>query len=467
MQRLSAARIMFSDIFSKSQPAHPLSTPHGVQRAIGHFDKSDPVRFMRELNEALLDVDELANAAGVEVAYPALWKLCNAARETVSSLISSIVAEAGPLYMNEMVRAVLETHSSAALKGFVRFIRANTSTDSRETQLEAARAAVHAFRALALGMKLQRFFYRLPLATHWKSANDLLVLLSENHLDRMSVRVVPGEAATTPLTEYLYCLYSEVVPSNNLVPMQMELLDTFVRSGVTLDFGEEFTQYSTHMIDLTKPAGPRRIFRDSENSPGTESGFRFCSTVDLHEQLLNLVENVIRERDVPKWLATIPLSNQMKEAALRLTCLQWRPEPPQRKAARTFNRLEIMVVRGAEPMRTMLAITDKVRKYVMTPTDPLSFAGDGNTESSFDLLYRLEGDVKGIQIDYWTQTDSSETGFAATTNTSLLKNRIGTPIAFRYSDGLYWQPGVIRRIGRDPKSKPSIGVEFADPNQVA
>jgi hypothetical protein len=83
------------------------------------------------------------------------------------------------------------------------------------------------------------------------------------------------------------------------------------------------------------------------------------------------------------------------------------------------------------------------------------------------LLYRLEGDVKGVEIEYWTQTDCSETGFAATTKTSLLQNRIGTPIAFRYSDGLYWQAGVIRRIGRDPKSKPSIGVAFTDPGQVA
>jgi hypothetical protein len=282
----------------------------------------------------------------------------------------------------------------------------------------------------------------------------------------MAVSVLPGEPETTPLTEYLYCLYSEVIPSNNLVPMQMELLDKFVRSGEALDFGEEFTEYSTHMIDLAKPAGPRRVFRDSAFSPDKDPGVRYCSTVDLHEQLLGLVENVIREREVPKWLATVALSNQMKEAALRLTCLQWMPEPPQRKAARTFNSLEIMVVRGAEEMRTMLAISDKVRQYVTTPTDSLSFVGDEKGESSFDLLYRLEGDVKGVQIEYWTQTDSSETGFAATTKTSLLQNRIGTPLAFRYSDGLYWQPGVIRRIGRDPKSKPSIGVAFADANQV-
>ncbi|NJD35842.1 MAG: hypothetical protein FIA96_13580 [Betaproteobacteria bacterium] len=458
---------MFSDIFSKNQPAHPLSTPHGVQRAIDNFDKGDPVRFLRELNEALLDVDVLADVAGVDAAYPALWKLCDAARATVSGLVGSIVAEAGPLYMNEMVRAVLDTYSSAALKGFVRFIQANALSDSTDAQLEAARAAVRAFRALALGMKLQRFFYRLPLATHWKSANDLLVLLSENHLDRMSVRVLSGEAATTPLTEYLYCLYSEVIPSNNLVPMQMELLEKFVRSGVTLDFGEEFTQYSTHMIDLTKPAGPRRVFRDGDDTPGKDPGVRFFSTVALHEQLLGLVENVIREGEVPKWLSTVALSNQLKEAALRLTCMQWMPEPPHRKAARTFNSLEIMVVRGVEPMRTMLAISDKVRKYVMTPTNPLTFVADGNSESSFDLLYRLEGEVKGVQIEYWTQTDSSETGFAATTNTALLQKRIGMPIAFRYSDGIYWQSGVIRRIGRDPQSKPSIGVALAAPNQLA
>lgn len=457
---------MFSNIFSRNEAQHPLSTPHGVQRVIGTFDRSDPVRFMRELNEALLDADGLANAAGIDAAYPALGLLCEASRPIVSSLISGIVTENGPLYMNEMARAALDTHSSATLNGFVRFVRENVSTASTETRLEVSKAAVHAFRALALGMKLQRCFYRLPLAVHWKAANDLLALLSANNLERRTVSVFPREPQTTPLMEYLYCLYSEVIPANNLVPMQMELLERFVRSRETLDFGTEFTKYSTHMIDITKSAGPKRIFRDSGDVPDMDPGARFCSTVDLHEQLQGLVEDVIREREVPKWLAAVPLGNQMKEAALRLTCQHWMPDPPHRKAERTFNSFDIMVVKGLDRMRTMLAISDKVRKYVMTPTDPMSFTSEEHPESSFDFLYRLEAEVKDIQVENWTQTDSSETGFAATTKASLLQNRIGTLIAFRYSDGLYWQAGVIRRIGRDPKGKPSIGISFVEPNQV-
>lgn len=458
---------MFSNIFSTNQTQHPLSTPDGVQRVIGTFDKSDPVRFMRELNESLLDVDALANAAGIDAAYPALCMLCETSRTTVSSLIGSIPAETGPLYMSEIARAVLDTHSSAALNGFVRFVHANASTASTETRLEVARAAVHAFRALALGMKLQRFFYRLPLAIHWQSANDLLVLLSANNLDRSAVSVAPREPETTPLKEYLYCLYSEAIPSNNLVPMQMELLDRFVRSRETLDFGDKFTKYTTHMIDITKSAGPKRVFRENDGSPDRDPGVLFCSTVNLHEQLRSLVADVIRRHEAPKWLATIALGNQMKEAALRLACQHWMPDPPQRNAARTFNSFDIMVVKGVDQMRTMLAISDKVREYVTTPSDSLSFVGEENAGSSFDFLYKLEADVKGIQIEFWTQTDCSETGFGATTKTSLLQNHIGTPIAFRYSDGLYWQSGVIRRIGRDLKSKPSIGVAFVDANQVA
>jgi len=453
---------MLFGLFPNSRSTHPLASARGVRKLIATFDTSDPYWFLKDVNNSLLEMEGLAHVAGTDAAYQATVMLCDCSRGAAATLLGRFLQEGDQYHMSELARVALEKYAGELYHAYSHFIGHHLDGDAKSKRVELVVAAVRAFRAWALEMKLRRFYYRLPLESDWKSANGLLNTLMEKDLDQRAVKAFSDEAAITPRQEYLRGLYGEVVPSNNLLPLQIELLDRFIRSCERLEFNEDHGEFSTHVIDIALAQGPKRIFGDRDDEAATGQKPRFLSTVELHGQLHTLGEQLKSQGEIPQWLRAFPLSMELKESALRLTSQHWLPEPPQRRATRTFDRFEIMVVKGLDQMRAMLAIAERVRAYIVQPHDSSMSQTADTRESSFEMLYRLESELKGVPIETWVQTDHSDTGFAATIKTPLLAYRIGMPIAFRYADGLYWRAGTIRRIGRDPTSRPSIGVEFSE-----
>lgn len=456
---------MLSRLFSNSKSIHPLATARGVRKLIATFDTSDPYWFLKDVNNSLLDIDGLERVAGDQAAFQATVMLCDCSRIAAASLLARFLQEGDQYHMSELARVALEQYAGELYHAYCNFISRHLG-DAKAKRDQLAVAAVRAFRAWALEMKLRRFYYRLPQESDWKTANGLIGTLMESELDQRAVQAFSNEAAVSPCQEYLRGLYGEVVPSNNLLPLQIELMDRFIRSCERLEFNKDHGELSTHVIDIAVTQGPKRIFGDDGDEPSAGNKWRFLSTVELHGQLHSLGERIKSDGEIPQWLRGFPLSMDLKESALRLTSQHWLPEPPQRRAARTFDKFDIMVVTGANQMRAMLEISERVRAYIVQPHDGVTFQNTDTRESSFELLYRLEAELKEVPIETWVQTDHSDTGFAATIKTPLLAYRIGMPIAFRYADGLYWRAGTIRRIGRDPTSRPSIGVEFSTADQA-
>lgn len=478
---------MFDKLISRFQekktPDHPLASDQGLNALMADIPESDPRRLLFDIDELLGGMEVTVQEIGPVLALRALARLDQFSRPSGRHLLSRYLSVGEREYLTDSVWSALDTHAQHLFRCYRLFLIPSLQLDTDDEKLRMARCAARAMMAWALRKKLQHFRYRTPGAELWQEAHDLLQVL--NRLGLLKVRVAPyrNEDDTTSLGEYLIGMYLDLVPISNLVPQQMEFAEGVLRYCGGLDLNSEPSQLSTHSIDLASTQGPQRLRRDQRGGPN----IRYCSVPKLGGSLMRLAAQVKKVEGAPLWLAQLPGNRDQMESAIAILMTYWAATPPKRGKDRVTRTGDLRVMFGFGLARRMIAAAHFARmgrsfKYEGNDLDRITrqfeetrfgtvAAKDAAPEedapeplaaevaSPMDILRRLETAGDRAQMESWTQVDSSATGLGVVVSAVLPRHRIGLLVCFREAEGMDWRLGVIRRIGRDARNRPSIGLE--------
>lgn len=476
---------MFKKLFGSVQSRllernsdHPLGSEANLAALIAGIPTGDPARQLFEVDEWLAGMEGVVAELGVAAALRATRALDESSHEGQADLLLRYLTPSRREHLAEAAWAALDSH---AMKLFAAY-RLLLDTLARETTVDNAicgLCAARALRAWALRKKLLRMRYRAPVEAFWQSAHELMRQVERLILGQKSVVAYVDEPATTPLREYLIGVYFELAPIGNLVPGQLEFLDRFLGTCNGFDFSPQPTTTSTHVIDLAQAQGPRRV---ATGQAGGGAQF-FLAAARVRGTLTQLASQ-LRQATMPKWLQDLELPADSLRAAVMALALHWAPTPPQRSAERVDQREGLLAVFGFVMARRMVAASQFARTGRSLEYDRGDFEkyyeehrfGRILTEAEqqvqikapeeeppvvnpLETLRKLELSGDKAQMEQWRQVDISSSGIGVLVPTILTRHRIGGLVAVRYSDGLEWRLGLIRRIGRDAANQPSIGLE--------
>lgn len=478
---------MFNKLISRFQDKkkasdHPLASDERLNALVADIPESDPRRVLLDVDHWLASIEASVAEIGPAPALRALERLDQHSRPSARHLLSRYLSVGEREYLVDSAWSALETHAELEFRCYRSFLTLPRESPTEDDRLRMARLAARALMAWALRKKLQHFRYRIPGAELWQDAHQLLQMLGR--LDLLKTRVVPyrNEDLTTPLDEYLIGLYVELVPIGNLVPQQMEFAEAILRFGNGLDLSSQPDKLSTHRIDLSAARGPQRL---QKGEPGGGNQ-RYCSVPRLSGVLMQLAKQIRSVDSIPDWVGRLPASQEQIDSAIAILMAHWTSAPPKRSKDRVGTMGELRVMLGFGLSRRMVAAAHFARmgrslKYEGEDLDRItrqfeetrfgSVAAKDDDEavaaaeslaepilSPMEILLRLETSGDKAQTERWLQEDASATGIGATVPAVLPRHRIGLLICLREADGIDWRLGLIRRIGRDAKNRPSIGV---------
>jgi len=482
---------IFSRLFSRflvkeASSDHPFGSDENLQDLIDDFDSTNSNRYLTAVSGWLMEIERAEQDLGPEVAYRALVQLDHCGHEAAADLLDQYLTPSERQTMNDLTWSTLNSHATALFSAYSAILgKLVPHVQADDGRIQMARGGVAAFRAWSLQKKLQRFRYLTPAPTLWKEAHELLSLLLKHQLERVLVVPYAGEPAFTPLREYLIGLYAEFLPAGNLTPPQIEILDRFLRTCDSLDCSTELQDLSTHLIDWAAATGPKIIKDGDMDGPS----IRYCSTVKLHQSLVEFADKLAAGRDIPIWLSAVPLTPELKTAGIRTVAQHWSSTPPHRHARRRGESSELKVVMGFDRVAHVTRISQRVRAQVReleaarqrelspsefvetkfgnvpvidNPVTPSLYIFDpepGPDKKPVEILSRIETDDDRVDAEIWHELDASATGLGATLPALLPRHRVGALIALRPAQELEWRPAIIRRIGRDAANRPGIGVE--------
>lgn len=465
---------------------HPFGSDENLEDLIDGFDSTNSNRYLTAVSGWLMEIERAEQVLGPEAAYRALVQLDHCGHEATADLLDQYLKPSERQTMNDLTWSTLNSHATALFSAYSAILgKLVPHVHADDGRIQMARGGVAAFRAWSLQKKLQRFRYRTPEPTLWKESHELLSMLIDHQLDRILVVPYAGEPAITPLREYLIGLYAEFLPAGNLTAPQIETLDRFLRACDSLDCSAELQESSTHLIDWASAAGPRIIKDGDMDGPS----IRFCSTVKLHQNLIEFADKLAANSTVPVWLSAVPLSPELKAAGIRTVAQHWSTTPPHRNARRRGENSELRVVMGFDRVAHVASLSQRIRAQVRAleaarqrelnpaefvetkfgsvpvidnPVTPSLYVFDpepGPEKKPVELLSRIETEDDRVDAEIWHELDASASGLGATLPALLPRHRVGTLIAVRSVKDLEWRPAIIRRIGRDAANRPGIGVE--------
>lgn len=479
---------MFNKLISRLQGKkkasdHPLASDQSLNALLADIPESDPRRLLLDIDHWLAGMEASAAEIGPVPAIHALERLDQFSRSSARHLLSRYLSAGEREYLTDSTWSVLDEHAEHQFRCYRALLMLPGRPASEDDKLRVARCGARALMAWALRKKLQHFRYRIPGEELWRDGHQLLQVLGR--LELLKTRVVPyrNEEPTTPLDEYLIGLYFEFVPISNLVPQQMEFADSVLRFSGGLDLGSRPDKLSTHRIDLSAARGPQRLQKG--DSGGTL--VHFCSASRLGGVLLRLAKQVKKAESTPEWLGQLPSSREQIDSAIAILMAHWTSVPPKRNKDRIDAMGELRAMLGFGLARRMIAAAHFARmgrslKYEgedfdrivrqfeetrfgsVAVTDDEASAADVDAEaeanlSPMEILQRLETSGDRVQMERWIQVDASATGLGVVVPAVLPRHRIGSLICLREIDGFNWRLGLIRRIGRDARNRPSIGIE--------
>lgn len=472
---------LFSRITEKSSE-HPLGSDENLDALIDDIPENDPVRVVLDVGHWLEGMDGHAEDIGTLPALHALLRLEEFARPATLTLLARYLASSGRDYLSDSIWSVLDNHAAQLFRCHVAALNKLVPVaESESDRLRLARSAALALRAWAMRKKLQRFRYRTPPAALWQEAHELMRLMARKNLLQVSVSPFRQEQETTPINEYLIGVYLELVPVGNLLPPQLEVIDTFLRVSQGLEFAAQPQAAGAYRIDLASATGPRRV---GEGEVGGAT-VRYCSTGRLRGPVMKVAAELKKGDGIPSWLTGVAASEEQISGALLTLALHWGSKPPSRGSSRMQLDIRLKAVFGFDLVRRMIAYSHFARSgrsleyegadvhrmfeesrfgTVALPTAPEQ---ENDHElppviNPLDTLQKLELAGDRAQMENWKQIDASDTGLGAIVPTILMRHRIGALVGIRDSEGLEWHTGIIRRIGRDADNHPSIGLETLD-----
>lgn len=472
---------MFKKLISRFQEKrqtsdHPLASDAGLNALMGDIPQSDPARLLFDIDEWLAGMEATVEEIGPTLALRALARLDQFSRPAAQQLLWRYLSVGEREYMADSAWSALDTHAGHLFRCYRLFLKSRQEFKTDDDKVRMARCAARTLMAWALRKKLQRFRYRTPSAELWQEAHELLQVL--NRMGLLKTRVAPyrNEPQSTPLGEYLIGLYLEFAPFGNVVPQELEFVESFLRSCGDLDLTSQPTELSTECIDLGAAMGPQRL---KQGDPGGGS-MRYCAVRKLRTAVMRLAAQVKKPHDAPEWVAHVPASPEQIENAVLILMTHWAQVPPHRSSDRVIQQGEVRVMLGFGLARRMIAAAhfarmgrsfeyegedvsrmfDENRFGTVAPEDAGAAAKlEVPAATAIDILRKLETSGDQAQMETWKQVDYSATGIGLVVPAVLPRHRIGGLICLREADGVDWRLGIIRRIGRDAANRPSIGLE--------
>lgn len=477
---------MFKKLLGRLQDKksdHPLGSVANVEERIDDIPVVDPARLLFDTDEWLRDMGTHAAEIGLPQALLATRMLDEFGHAAQHELLTIYLTPERREYLVESVWSGLDVHAECLYNAYrLPFAGLHKPPEQSAEKKSLAVAAARALRAWAAHKKLLRLRYRSPLDSLWGTAHEFVRQLAQLELLQFSVVAYPYEAATTPLREYLVGVYLELIPLGNLVPPQIELADRFIRSQEGFDFAARPGAGISHVIDLASAHGPRRVKEEQQPVGGA---LRFLGTARLRGALMKLAGALRKGEIAPEWLVSLPLRKDLVDAAILTLAMHWAPTPPSRISERVEQDEPLLAVFGFLMARRMVAASHFARmgrsleyegvdfekmynenRFGTVQVTPPPREGGAEPEPTIkhplDILHRLELAGDKAQMESWVQVDSSSSGFGAVVPTILARHRIAGLVAVRYADGLEWRMGIVRRIGRDNRNRPGIGIEALD-----
>lgn len=476
---------MFKNLLSRFQektqtPDHPLASDEGLNALMADIPESDPRRLLFDVDQQIAAMDTAIKEIGPTLALRALARLDQFARPGARHLLYRYLARGEREYQTESAWAALDEHAKQQFNAYRLFITAGLEMATEEDKVRMARCANRALMGWSLRKKLQHFRYRIPGPELWQQAHELLAVLGKLGLLRTVAAPYRNEPDSTPLTEYLIGVYLEFAPIGNLVPQQLEFIDGVIRHGHGLELSATPGKLTSHEIDITSAAGPRRY------EPGTPalSNLRYCSVATLRAPMMRFAAQYKKPDTAPEWLGQTPASREQIEAAVAILMAHWGGPPPKRGRERVRVQGQMKVMLGFGLARRMIAAAHFARmghslKYEGNDWEAMSRQfdetrfGSVNAEAEqgptvaeedspvtpMDILHRLESAGDVAQMEPWIGVDRSDTGMGFVVPAILPRHRIGMLVCLREEDSIDWRMGVVRRIGRDAQNRPGIGIE--------
>jgi hypothetical protein len=470
---------LISRFQEKKSSDHPLASDAGLNALMADIPQSDPARLLFDIDEWLAGMEATVDEIGPTLTLRALARLDQFSRAAELQLLWRYLSTGQREYMADSAWSALDVHAGHLFRCYRLFLNTSQEFKTDDDKLRMARCAARTLMAWSLRKKLQRFRYRTPGADLWQEAHDLLQVLNRMGLLKTRVVAYRNEQESTPLGEYLIGLYLEFAPFGNVVPQQLEFIESFLRSCGDLDLTSQPTEMSTHCIDLGAAQGPQRL-KQGDSGGGS---MRYCAVRKLRGAVMKLAAQVKKPKEMPDWVGHVPATSEQMESAVLILMTHWAQAPPHRSNDRVAQQGELRIVLGFGLARRMIAAAHFARmgrsfeyegEDVTRMFDESRFgtvAAEGAeahapaakpaapTQTAIDILRRLETGGDQAQMETWIQVDYSATGIGAVVPAVLPRHRIGGLICLREADGLDWRLGLIRRIGRDAANRPSVGIE--------
>lgn len=359
-------------------------------------------------------------------------------------------------------------------------LKSNWDDDDREFALLMT---CRAMRLMASRKKLLHFAYRTVDADLWGHMNRVYARSKVFGLHRTLTEPYSGSGESTSVhNEYIAGMLFETAPLGGLLPTQMECLDLFLRLNAAA------------LASADKPAPERPFFVDtSKNQPpqrwleglGARANLHFFGPGKTYAILESLRTEAHKATEVPDWAVPSNCDLRGYRGLLDSLCHYWSMQPPQRRHRRNASVSEVLVARGFDQVRRMVAITEtahsgqvfagfetnklmddkyfnKIRFGSVSPDQ----TGKGKKEgpppkklSPKEVLETLEtrGDKELLQR--WIVLDTSDSGFGVLVPGRAPWAKLGVLIAYRLVDSLKWEVSIVRRLGRNAENKMTVGLE--------
>lgn len=486
---------MFDRFFRKpAAPSAPddaqLGTAAGRARLLRGLPRGRDRELLDRVDELLEDLGEQAESFGVDQALEAALALDETSREACDRLLAAYFRPHDPDHGSLALLERLSSHDArlgAVYSDLFVLVGARVPEALHGPVLLAAERYLAAW---ALHRRFARFRQRPLGKASWQQAHGVVTQL-------LAWRLLPevaGDSAAV-VRKYLNVLYEETVPWGNLTPPQLELAARVIERRNGLGWSRERGDAGTHVIDLSSGEGPRRCPQEGA-APAGRPTLRYLATAPLQRSVDRLSAALREGKRAPPWLEELALEPQAIQGALQTLSDYWSAEPPRRQSPREERYRPLLGAFGFDAVRELLAASEKVHKAVrdggnaesggsaglfvselnrdyaalafggriegassLLPGTPVPGKVPGKGETALAALKLMESTIPNLVLEHWTEIDSSDTGIGVLVPAMLPRHAAGVLIAWRYEDDASWRLGVVRRVGRDGRDRPTLGIE--------
>jgi hypothetical protein len=453
-----------------------LASETGLENFIAALPVTDPARTVEALGEPF----ENARSLGFEPdpLRRALKRLDERAQEPLQAVWDDVFEDEHGRGIADGAWLVLARFYRNLHAGYEVWLDAIRSRDElgHEERSDAVLIACRAMAALGCYKTLLRMRYRSVEPGYWDRLHALAAWSTGFGGSKTLIELYPRAGYQSSIErEYQIALIYDAAPIGNLLPAQLIGLDLLLRRLAThFQFSDAYRDSAPFVTEPDREPGVRRSLKGLSARPGQ----RFFGIGGAYAQLAALRKQATGE--APDWLERAHLDAAGYRALLDLLLRHFSPQPPTRQQRRERADGELLVTHRVAQVRRMIAASEYAQAGAQlsydesTPYDHKLFgrlrfgsvgpdapaqAGEEPRATPLQMLekFELEGDRQ--MTERWTLADVSDGGLGAVAGAHGGWGRAGMLIGFRRPDSLAWQIAVVRRLGRSPDGRLTVGAQ--------